>query len=289
MVIRTTRNLIVALFLGVMVIAIVIILASKWKPLEVPYPYEKEAEWFVKHIACAAAMCIGKPENDDICQSEEVIAVGEINENETCREFCERTKDQFGSKKRCGKDYAINFTFREDVIVDDIQLRKISRFYGDIVHIACYKCAGGGLLIAIRAAIVDLVPIGFTSPGVGESVIGFYGANKCAVGSPEFAGSVWIEKETFKNICNYDEKKKVTYCSFKKGTTLWIWGEKGFEERWKEGGWDDWFWWFGQAAKEFLGGRWIPGWERCTWLGDVHECPKIVILPADKGSPNECP
>lgn len=287
---RTPRNMIILIILGFAVLLILILFASKWKPIETPYPSGNEVIWFVKHVACAAAMCIGEPNNDDICQSNEVIAVGEIYPNKTCRNFCDETKDQFGSARRCGAKYPINFTFKEDVVVDDNQLRKISHFYNDIIHIACFKCAGGGFVAIIKASIIDIAPIGFTSPsGKGEDAISFYGADKCAVGSSELAGSVWIEKETFRNVCTYDENKKLTYCSFKKGTTLYIWGEIGFEKKWKEGGWFDWFWGFGQGAKEFLGGHWIPGWERCgIWFGDVHQCPKIVILPSDKGSPSDC-
>ncbi len=289
---RTMVAFLILIFLGFLIVSVIILNYGKLPPIKPPFP-EGEAVWFVKHIACAAAMCNGKPVNNNICQSNEVIAVGRINESKTCRELCEERGA--GSSKRCGPKYAISFTFSDNTIVDSEQLQRFSHFYGDIIHIACFKCAGGGKLYpAVRIssfvpAITDVMPITYKFVSVGKEVINFFGADKCSIGAPEFAGSVWIEKNTYKDICNYDEKRGVTYCIFEKDKKFWIWGEYGFSKKWKEGGWADFFWGFGQTMKDLLGG-WIPGWERCGWmLGDSHDCPKVVVLPSDKGSPSDCP
>lgn len=289
---KTTIAILVALLLSILVIAIILSVSAKWPWIEVPYPVGTDTLRFIKYIACSAAMCNGEGGDGNICESTQVIAVGQVefgNETKTCRELCyEKFKnnpdfdDDLKNKERyCGKEYALEFTFKEDTIVDDLQLRKFSSFYGDIIHIACYRCVGGGWTISpvIRAQAIDLVPIGYTQPtGVDESVIGFFGAGKCMVGSPEWAGSVWIENETYISNCTYDEKKGITSCFFAKGSKAWIWSEKRFTKKWKDWGWWNWVLWLGEILR-------IPGGGQCGVVtGKEHICPQIVVLPNEDPS-----
>lgn len=114
--------------IGVIVIVIAIFVAWRYiravfgEYIDVPTKGEKAR--FMRYVACAIAMCSASNRQEgsiDGCTSDRVMEL-EVEYDEKgelvkgCQKICWEIRDQVGSKEHyCGKDYAINFTFKDDV------------------------------------------------------------------------------------------------------------------------------------------------------------------------------
>gem|GEM_PF-6168680 len=143
MVKRESISLLVFMFLGILVIVAILIFYAKWPAIKVPYPAEEKTR-FLNYLRCAMAMCSGEDTRNvqpkDVCLSPEVIGVGIIDKDSSgnyllCSDLCRNLSGNEPKERMCGKDYTIEFTFKETVTIT--QKEVIRNLFGHVMHWCC--------------------------------------------------------------------------------------------------------------------------------------------------------
>jgi len=237
----------VLLVLGLLVIAIILNVYAKWPTIETPYPTNlgKEKLRFIKYISCSLAMCSGNAKEGDICKSPEVLSVGRIEfekgKEKTCRELCDELKEKHGMMERyCGKDYAIKFTFKEDVeyignySVDPLKPETYGSCsplksglqtdisclgnWGDILDPVCIKCEKNcGFFSCDENSFVEGVISTRDTCEIGEdSAVVYIDNNLLGFG---------VECEDDENLDIWKLENEKGVCRFENNTEILIWSD----------------------------------------------------------------